>query len=288
MDDNSFLAAGAIGHFAHDILRSEKQVNICGNTSKGLFAVTDKKRILFITHLTFKGPFTINIDEKIPAHYPISLKANLLLSPDRIKFNDSGFEIRINPQTRLWTPEPLDKLDFNLPAFYDRTEQIKQEMMSQLSSQDQSQDKYLDIENSLKSALSVMDETAVYQSLVKFLGKGEGLTPFGDDFICGFLLAAHTWKEILYPGFTMQKTIQNITKAAWGTTTALSANLISCALAGSADERIIHCLSWLNSGHNSSAVIMKELLSYGSSSGLDTLAGMLTFIKSSPVFDQGF
>jgi len=36
----------------------------------------------------------------------------------------------------------------------------------------------------------------------------------------------------------------------------------------------------------SQSAIMEELLSYGSSSGLDTLAGILTFIQSSPIVDQ--
>ena len=302
MDDNGYLTTNAIGHAAHEILQTETNANGCGNTSKGLFAVTDNKRILFISHQTFRGPFTININEKIPARQAISHdNTHLLLSPDQIRFSQSALEIRINPQTHIWFPMILNKLDFNLETFINRCKLIEREMISQLTNQesdftsclyrnianqDQVQENQTNINNNLKSALYSRNKVAVNESLSNLLGCGEGLTPSGDDFICGFLLAAHAWNEILFPGFALQKTIGKIVDVAKEKTTTLSANLITCAASGSADERIIRCVEWLNSGNDSVALIMKELQSYGSSSGLDTLAGMLTFIQSSPIVNQ--
>jgi len=287
MDDNGYLTAAAIGHVAHEILRTETSANVCGNTSKGLFAVTDNKKVLFISHQTFKGPFTININEKIPAGEAISHNnTHLLLSPDQIRFSQSALEIRINPQTHVWFPVILHKLDFNLEAFINRSDQIRREMISQFSNQHHVHKNLTAAESKLKFALSSRNKVAVNESLSNLLGYGEGLTPSGDDFICGFLLAAHAWQEILFPGFALQKTTRKIIESAREKTTTLSANLITCAASGSADERIIRCVEWLNSGNDSVALIMKELQSYGSSSGLDTLAGMLTFIQSSPIVDQ--
>ena len=287
MDDNGYLTVAAIGHVAHEILRTETGANVCGNTSKGLFAVTDNKRILFISHQTFRGPFTININEKIPARQAISHdNTHLLLSPDQIKFSQSALEIRVNPHTHLWSPLNLHKLDFNLEAFITRSKLIGREIISQLSNQHHAQKNLTVAESSLKFALSSRNKGAVYESLSNLLGYGEGLTPSGDDFICGLFLAAHAWQEILFPGFALQKTIGKIIESAREKTTTLSANLITCAASGNADERIIRCVEWLNSGNDSVALIMKELHSYGSSSGLDTLAGMLAFIQSSPIVDQ--
>ncbi len=62
MDDTSYLTAAAIGHVAHEILQTETHANGWGNTSKGLFAVTDNENVLFISHQTFKGPLTIIIN----------------------------------------------------------------------------------------------------------------------------------------------------------------------------------------------------------------------------------
>jgi hypothetical protein len=286
MDENGYLTAVAIGHAAHETLQTETNANVCGNTSKGFFAVTDNKRVLFISHQIFKGPFTINTNRKLLARQALSHDTHLLLFPNKIKFIQSALEIRINPQTLVLPPMILNKLDFNLETFITRSNLIRHEMISQLSNQDQAQENQANIKNSLKSALSSRNKVAVYESLSNLLGYGEGLTPSGDDFICGFLLAAHAWKEILFPGFALQKTIRKIVDVAWEKTTTLSANLIACAASGSADERIIRCVKWLNSGVSSAALITEELLSYGSSSGLDTLAGILTFIQSSPIVDQ--
>ena len=296
MDENEYLSAAAIGHCAHEILHTEADAIVWGDTSKGLFAVTDNKKVLFITQQPFKGPLTVNIIEKLPGHPANPHGKRILLSPDQIRFNQSGLKIRINAHTHVWTPKVLNKMNFDINAFIERSELIECEMIDHLSSrasdfiknyygniafQDQAQENQTNITNDLLAAFSASDTTAVYESLANLLGRGEGLTPSGDDFICGFMLAAHAWVELLPPGFSLQKTIQKIVEAAREKTTALSANLISCAAFGSADERIIDCMQWLNHGGLSAALIMEELLSYGSSSGLDTLAGMLVFIQSS-------
>jgi len=286
MDDNGFLTAAAIGHVAHETLQTETNANGFGNTSKGLFAVTDNKKILFISRQTFKGPLTINLNGELPAHQTLAHDLHLQLSTDRIMFIQSGLEIRVNPQTHVWSPMILNKLDFNLEAFINRSKLIGYERITQLSNSHQAQKNHITSENNLKSALSVKDKVAVNKSLSNLLGCGEGLTPSGDDFICGFLLAAHAWVEILFPGFALQKTIRKIVDLANEKTTTLSANLITCAASGSADERIIRCVKWLNSGGHSALLTMEELLSYGSSSGLDTLGGMLAFIQSSPIVHQ--
>lgn len=286
MDDNGYLTAAAIGHVAHETLKTETYANVWGHTSKGFFAVTGNKMVLFISHQTFKGPLTININVKIPSRQALSHDTHLLLSPNQIRFSQSALEIRINPQTHIWTPMILNKLDFNLEALIIRSDLIERKLITQLSNQHQAQENQTKINNNLKSALFSRNKNSIYETLSNLLGCGEGLTPSGDDFICGFLLAAHAWKEILFPGFALQKTIGKIVDVAGEKTTTLSANLITCAASGSVDERIIRCVKWLNSGDHSAAFIMKELLSYGSSSGLDTLAGMLTFIQSSPIIDQ--
>ena len=170
MDDNGYLTAVAIGHAAHETLQTETYVNICGNTSKGFFAVTDNKKILFISHQRFKGPLTINTIKKLPARQRLSHDTHLLLSPDRIRFIKSGLEIRINPQTLVWTPMILNKLDFNLEAFITRSNLIEREMIAQLSNQDQSQENMTGIENILRFALSSRNKLAVYKSLSNLLG----------------------------------------------------------------------------------------------------------------------
>lgn len=285
MDDNGYLTSAAIGHVAYKTLQTETDADGWGNTSKGFFMITDNKKVLFISSQTFKGPLTINTNEKLPERQILSHDTHILLSPNQIRFIQSDLEVRINPQTRVWSPTVQNKLNFNLEAFITRSNLIECKMITQLSNNHQARKDQANINDKLKSALSSRNEITIHESLSNLLGYGEGLTPSGDDYICGFLLAAHAWKEILFTGFTLQKIIRKIVDVAQEKTTTLSANLIDCAASGSADERIIRCINWLNSGGRPPAAIIEELLSYGSSSGLDTLAGILTFIQSSPIVD---
>jgi hypothetical protein len=55
----------------------------------------------------------------------------------------------------------------------------------------------------------------------------------------------------------------------------LSASLLACAAMGSADERLMHALGFLLEGKGNITKITEELLCYGSSSGIETLAGMV-------------
>lgn len=302
MNNQVCLPAAAAGCCAYDTLNHEAHASVCGNTSKGIFAVTASKKVLFITPLPFKGPLTINTHEDISAYLENTRDDYILLSPRRIEFHPSGLQILINSRTQIWTPPHLDMMDFDLKALINRCRQIAKEFPSQhphqpLDSRLKSSPKTSGIpeegqrvfpigSNSLLPCLTAGDESALFNTLSGLLGRGEGLTPSGDDFICGFMLAASIWGERLYPDFTLQKTIQKTTRAARRTTTALSASLIACAASSSADERILTCLHWLANGGKTAVHIKEELQSYGSSSGFDTLAGMLACIQSSRIVQQ--
>ena len=57
-------------------------------------------------------------------------------------------------------------------------------------------------------------------------------------------------------------------------TTHLSANLIECAIQGQADQRLMNALDGLMTTENALAWI-DGLLTWGNSSGMDALAGMI-------------
>ena len=107
------------------------------------------------------------------------------------------------------------------------------------------------------------------------LGLGGGLTPSGDDFICGYLLAVYYLMQRFDYLKTQNNVTNRLTSKAHAKTTSLSATLIRCAAQGKADERVLNALRWIAGGVGEIDKINKELQSYGSSSGVDTLAGML-------------
>ena len=95
-------------------------------------------------------------------------------------------------------------------------------------------------------------------------------SPAGDDFISGYLLVRS------YQQSEKVGNVEQLIELAYQKTTSLSANLIACAAQGAADERLLNMLRFLATGEGDLEEIREELLSYGSSSGIDSLAGMLT------------
>jgi hypothetical protein len=105
------------------------------------------------------------------------------------------------------------------------------------------------------------------------LGAGPGLTPSGDDFTIGYLLALNRWGHLLSSPDNLSVINQQIVSAAYQKTTTLSANLIECAALGLADQRLINALDWLVAGTGHDIGVIDDLLSWGSSSGGDVLVG---------------
>ena len=275
------ITALTVGHFAHAILSSETSAEICGQTSKGVFAVTNCKKVFFISHLPYSGPLTINLQNSPSILELIHPDSKLTLSKTVINFDHPPLEILLSPGIEIWSPASLDKKKFDLKAFTNHFTVLESEFLKQFSEDKSSLISPLQWLDAIRSLPTIGESLAYLSGLI---GKGEGLTPSGDDFICGFFLAAHTWKDVLFPGLQLVESIQKIVELAREKTTALSANLIACAALGSADERIMDCVKWLHQGEVAPAETMKELRMYGSSSGIDTLAGMLACIHTSHLF----
>jgi hypothetical protein len=138
-------------------------------------------------------------------------------------------------------------------------------------------------QDSLFAAISFLHQKAktgdlpgVMEAVNLLLGRGEGLTPAGDDLLLGWLLSLNRWREALVPDLDLQPLNQAILTAAFEKTTTISANLLECAAEGEGDERLINVLD---------AVICvgvqhaDPLLSWGSSSGLYVFLGMGVTIR---------
>jgi hypothetical protein len=120
--------------------------------------------------------------------------------------------------------------------------------------------------------------------LCNCLGAGAGLTPSGDDFVTGLLLALNRWKDILWDRDDLDLINQSIVEAAYQKTTTLGANLIELASFGEGDERILKAIDWIMGGKTDESSIVDNLLDWGSSSGVDMLVGFaaaITFTAAS-------
>jgi hypothetical protein len=95
-------------------------------------------------------------------------------------------------------------------------------------------------------------------SVVSLVGRGEGLTPLGDDVLCGWL-AAHRGAGIPTPE------VDDAIRRLLSRTTTLSASLLACALAGEVADPVAAYLRSL--GTTGADAARTTLEAFGQSSG---------------------
>ncbi len=100
-----------------------------------------------------------------------------------------------------------------------------------------------------KAAVSAGDEEGAAVRLGHLLGKGEGLTPSGDDLVVGLLLAARRYPRCCDPLLANPAWVQRILRLARQKTTWLGACLVESAAEGQADERLVIGLDGIVTGH---------------------------------------
>lgn len=125
------------------------------------------------------------------------------------------------------------------------------------------------------SALASRHCAGVAQHLLCIVGLGEGLTPAGDDFLAG-VLAGST-------GFGGQDRmrkflVEEIPKRARGRTTTISQRMLTAACNGEFSEPVIRVVRTFALEQRSVRRAMRNILHMGSTSGADTLAGILFYV----------
>lgn len=131
---------------------------------------------------------------------------------------------------------------------------------------------------SLGKALAHRDRDAVGQHAVGLLGLGPGLTPAGDDVLCGLLAglsvlgrrSSHQGHQCM---LTLAVLTNRILTEAPRRTTSLSSTLLQSAADGVVTEPLLHVLE--SAGSRTRMKGTDEVLMIGHSSGSDMLTGAL-------------
>jgi hypothetical protein len=107
------------------------------------------------------------------------------------------------------------------------------------------------------------------------LGRGPGLTPAGDDLLCGLLIGLHAFRRrgLTSAGRRLETLIPLIDAHARDRTTALSTTLLHYAARGTAVEPLLHVAGSIGSDGGVRGV--EALTRIGHTSGRDMLAGIL-------------
>jgi hypothetical protein len=212
------------------------------------------------------GPFNIVIEENICFSRYLNVESPIFLFKNQLILA----RLTINTASaKLWNPRP------DWERLHARRNEIFNQLMS-LSVLNYQPSIPNSLISNFSSALVNEDIAAAKMITSRLAGLGVGLTPTGDDYILGGLLAA--W--IIYPPNVIGIFSGEIANTAVSLTTSLSAAWLKSAGKGEAGilwHDLFDALFSTNSASTQSAI--DKILSVGETSGLDSLSGFInTFL----------
>ncbi len=304
--DKVIIPAVSLGKFAKGLLHQQENAVPAGISSRGLYLRLPDDTILFLSFEKFLGPLTVNINTKHGAIPEIKSDSPVFLTPAKITFPEEGIQINLE-NAEIWNASlPSGKLPAE--TSHSRLESTIEQTL-RLTERNNSRDLFNSVlpgntihipdipgfDHHLTQFLAALEHnksTMGGEELSGLLGLGSGLTPLGDDLILGVILTLNRWGHLLSPPLAKfqkgdstsrpYKTLiylnQIILELAREKTTRLSASLLSCAIEGAADERLLAVLDSFFVGDESSPRDLDNLLKWGSSSGIGVLAGMVSVL----------
>ena len=210
------------------------------------------------------GPFNLVVEDNVVFSDHLNLESLIMTLPNLLNLGD----LTIHTQNaRLWSPQPDWKI------LHARREDILALLPQLPVTNYEFLVSNLQLFNSLASALVNADLPASINVAQKLAGLGIGLTPSGDDFIMGAVLA--TW--IIHPADVAEVLALEITEVAAPLTTSLSGAWLRSAGRGEAGilwHQFFDAL--ISADQTSIQESMDKILSVGETSGADALSGFVS------------
>lgn len=277
----------SIGHIASQVLRRNFSGLVSGTSSRGIYLQPESDLTLYVTDDHFRGPLTLNFRGDREALLSIRPGDIGELEDHEITFSDSNLVIQIN-NPMIWKPGVPPRLQrtqhTSFPDLVHQTRELSPDHpnLSLLKTVIGSEplplpglpgfpEQVIQLSKTLKTG----NPSQIISQMNQILGAGPGLTPVGDDLILGILLTGNRAKKNLHWTGDLIHFYHTLLSAAEEKTTRISWSLLSCAVQGSADERIIRVLDGLIAGREIPTIDLDHLLAWGSSSGMAVLAGIL-------------
>jgi hypothetical protein len=283
-------ATATVGQVAFDLLAGQHEGNVIGTASSGLY-VNVNHSILFVSFEKFRSPLTVSLmNNPLPLHSPA------LGMPVRI---ECGRLFLPSVQTCIWArenalwrcPSPAG----HAVAISERLARLEHMVEAMVAAKgdlgftpllypligrgassciNASMTSILESLRRLIGLLKKREIPTIVAVLTRFMGRGRGLTPSGDDLIVGLLLVLNRWPGRLCSRADLAEIDRLLVRAADEKTTTLAAHLIKCAARGESDERLVNAVDCLFTNAPQIDECIAQLKSWGGSSGADSLAGM--------------
>lgn len=284
---NLTIPATQIGDFVNQILQRRTQAVLSGISSQGIYLQPPGDWTFFISWERFQGPLTINIAGKQDPLNIIQPGSKARLNLREIIFPGDKIQIDLGEANTWLSPTPPIKAAINTRQveiiIQDALHLAKENPYLPLLERvlPGNQIPFLEIagfDACITGFLNRLEGGNLDQALNHLsglIGLGPGLTPLGDDFLLGVMLTLNRWRLSMVPNHDLEKLNQHLLLSAAEKTTTLSASLLVCAVEGMADERLIKVLDSFFREDDLKPGIVEELLSWGNSSGIAVLAGMM-------------
>lgn len=279
-----------IGDCAYDRLQRNIKAQVVGATSKGIFLQDTQGKIVFITCEKYRGPLTLNLSGRYKLRDVFTIGDCCQSDGRYLQFPKC--DILIQNKVSIWRPPPIK---FTNSTFDDAKERCLILAKKLIETYDNSifipflnaiakrpndnsvaGNEWIIEAYRLLPGINEADIMGMSEIIPGLIGYGPGLTPSGDDFICGYALASFYLSKLTNFSIGKHELVINHKQSLDKQTTNLSAQIIHCAIMGKADERLTNSLRWVAHGGPGIENIKEELLTYGSSSGIDSYAGILS------------
>jgi hypothetical protein len=213
------------------------------------------------------GPFNMVIEKEVCFSRHLSIESPISISPNKLIFAN----LTINTtNAKLWNPRP------DWERLHTKRYEISDRLMSLfLLNYQPSIPEF--ICSTLSRALANADISIARTAASQLAGLGQGLTPSGDDFIMGAILAA--W--IIHPIDIVKVFADDLANTAASLTTSLSAAFLISAGKGEA-ESLWHDFFYALLSENKMTIqaSLEKLHNVGHTSGVDALAGFTSTFTS--------
>jgi len=288
------LRIHTIGTLALESLSTEQGGSLFGTTSQGIFTMFAGKKIVFLSYGEDRGPLTANLSGDSHELANLSAGGSFTVSPERITFLNPEISVS-TANVKSWQPPTPSGSFLNVNERRKRIANLAIEAYQKkrgerfaetlpvladfppLSADPDSGHKDLVKQiHTIRKDIHEDNLPSLERTILSLLGLGGGLTPSGDDFIMGLLLSLNRWNHLFVTLKDLSQLNQQVLLAAHDRTTVLSSNLIEAATLGLADERLIRAVDFIAVDKYRQHEVLQGLLSWGNSSGVDALAGMIT------------
>jgi hypothetical protein len=274
--------ASEIGSYAFSKLQKAVAGKVIGITSKGAFLLFDRVAV-FLTESTYHSPFNVVLPANTLAQLALETNEEALCHEEEINFPRIAQKIDLS-QALVWKPWLAPIQTLNRAEQDQRLQQLTGQLMALdpdkgylflagNASQDSSEQ--ATIRNAavhFSIAYHRNDIESCLEASQNLFGRGNGLTPSGDDWITGFILFK---ARLQSKNPFLSRLSAELIYSAYKQTTYISVNRLEAASAGNSEEIFLSATDWLLDGARSvPEQLAQTLMGFGHSSGVDTWVGI--------------